>query len=291
MKVVLIGSLSMVCISAYAQIPDIKFHLDATFNYRLTPDGIPLAKFYDVLGRPSTLGLSFYTEQGFRVFVTQKLQHLPGELATDLFDEYFIEDEKIWKVGKQYLPFGSGKILRDSALAARGDTNLILEGLPISVAICDSGKGLDNGVVGRMGSAFGLSLALGENFGTSGTALTSVRRPEDAPGPGHGWKEAVGLDGSHRLNSRWSVRAEGVFLRRGETALDRDTDIFEMGVSYDPKRGESTSLTFSRLQQDQSSFLRLAGSYALSKNISFEPMVRYRNSSLFDISVELRIRI
>ena len=291
MKAGAVACVTLICGSAAAQIPDIKFHLDATFSYRITPDGIPLTKFYDVLGRPSTLGLSFYTEQGFRVLVTQKLQHLPGELATDIFDEYYIEDEKIWKVGKQYLPFGSGKILRDSAVAARGDTNLILEGLPISIAYCDSGKGLDSGIIGRVGSAFGLSLAVGENFGASGSSLTDVRRPEEAPGPRHGWKQVIGLDGAHRLNSHWSLRAEGVFLRRGETAIDPDLDIFEFGVAFDPKKGENASLTLTRLQPDRQDFIRLAFSHSLSKNISLEPMIRYRNSSLFDISLQLRIRI
>ncbi len=291
MKIVFVACGILAASAGYAQIPDVKIHLDATFSYRIQNSGKPLANFYDVLGRPSTLSLWFYTEQGFRAFVAEKLQHVPGDRDTDLFDEYYLEDERIWRVGKQYLPFGAGIILHESAVAARGDTNLIVEGLPVSVALCDAGQGLDNGVIGRLGSMIGISSAYGRNFGTAGTSLANVRRPEDAPGPNHGWKEAFGLDATRRLSTHWTLKTEAVNFRRGETALDKDCTVFDFGITLSPKRGESTTLAWSRIQPDRKDFLRLSGSYSLSKNIAFEPTVRFRNASLFDISAEIRVRI
>ncbi len=275
---------------ASAQIPDIRANLDLTFSYRVQPGRAPYANFYSYTGRPSILGLSFYTEQGFRALVSEKLQRIPGDPNSDLFDEYYLEDERIWRIGKQYLPFGSGRLLRESALAAKGDTNLIFEGLPLSIAICDSGKGLDSGVIGRLGSVIGFSVAVGRHFGASGTALTTVRRPEDAPGQGFGWKQAYGIDAARRIG-HLLFRAEAISLRYGETPVDKDTAVFDFSVSLDPKRGESMTIGWSRILPAHDDYIRLAGSFAIVKNLSFEPSIRFKNNRLFEISAELRIKI
>ncbi|MDR3689082.1 MAG: hypothetical protein P4L46_06860 [Fimbriimonas sp.] len=279
------------CGSTWAQIPDIRVRLDATISYIMQPHTTPLVNFYDVMGRPSILGLSFFTDQGFRVNVTEKLQHIPGDAGNDLFDEYYIEDENIWRVGKQYLPFGGGHVLHESAVAVRGDTNLIVEGLPVTMAFCDSGNGLDYGLIGRLGSTVGVSAAVGRNFGTAGTSLTDVRRPEDAPGKGHGWKQVFGLDASKRFLGHWSLRAEAVSFRYGETSSDRDTAVLDVGLSLDPKRSESTTLAWSQIAPDHHNYWRLGGSYAMSRNVTFEPMIRFRGDSLFQVVAQVRIRI
>jgi len=290
-KRIVVACVLAACSSAWGQIPDIKVHFDATFSYVVRPNATPFVNFFDIMGRPSILALSFYTEQGFRVYVAEKLQHIPGDQSNDLFDEYYVEDEKIWRVGKQYLPFGSGRMLHESALAVRGDTNLIVEGLPVSFALCEAGQGLDSGVVGRLGSMIGLSVAYGQNFGTAGTSLTEVRRPEDAPGPGHGWKEAFGMDASRRIFDHWTVRAEGISFREGETTADKDTAVFDFSVSLDPKKGQSYTLAWSQIVPDRHDFWRLGGAFALSKNVSFEPMIRFRDGDLYDLTAEIRVRI
>src|SRR5207253_1549758 len=120
--------------------------------------------------------------------ISQKFAKIPNDPDRDLLDQYYLEDEGIWRIGKQYLPFGSGRFLHESVLAVRGDTQLVLEGLPIVAAAVDNGKGRQRGFVGRIGSRLGLSFALGSHFGINATSFTLVRRPEDSPGVGHGYK-------------------------------------------------------------------------------------------------------
>lgn len=281
--------LSLAASFARAQIPDIQVHLDVTLSLRGANDTPSLFQFYDVMGRPSILGLSFYTQQGFRAYAAEKLQPLPGDATNDPFDEYYFEDEGIWRVGKQYLPFGSGKILHESALAARGDTNLILENVPIAIALSDGGDGFERGVTGRIGSMIGASIAYGRHFGIAATSLDDIRRPEDAPGTGRGWMEAFGVDASKRFD-RWTVRAEAVNFQKGETPLDSNTTLFESAATFEPVRGISTTLTVTREMPDRVDFFRLSGAFAVIKRVTFEPMIRYRNGSLYDIVAQVRVR-
>jgi len=275
---------------ASAQIPDIQLHLDLTASLRVENYSPSLFQFYDVMGRPSIAGLSFYTQQGFRAYASEKLQPLPGDSSSDPFDEYYFEDEGIWRIGKQYLPFGSGRILHESALAARGDTNLIVEGVPMSVAFCNGGNGFENGVTGRIGSMIGASFAIGRHFGIAATSLDDVRRPEDAPGQGRGWKQAFGLDVSRRL-SHWTFRAEGVNFQNGETASELNESVVELSATLSPSRLESTTFAWTRQTPDRKDFYRIQGSYEIVKHVSFEPMIRFRDGSLFDLTAEIRIKL
>ncbi len=274
---------------AAAQIPDIQLRLDISASLRFQNNSPTLFQFYDVMGRPSTASLSFYTQQGFRAFASEKLQPLPRDSTSDPFDEYYFEDEGIWRVGKQYLPFGSGKILHESALAVRGDTNLIVEGLPVAVAICNGGDGFDSGVVGRVGSMYGASVAVGRHFGIAATSLDDIRLPEDAPGQGRGFRQAFGLDASRRF-AKWTIRAEAVNFQEGETALDQNITVMEVAATLSPVRGESTTFSITREMPDRETFYRLGGAYEIVKHLSFEPSIRFRNGSLSDLTAEIRVR-
>jgi hypothetical protein len=274
---------------AGAQIPDIQLHLDVTGSFRVENYKPSLFQFYDVMGRPSIVAISFYTQQGFRAYAAEKLQPLPGDFVSDPFDEYYFEDEGIWRVGKQYLPFGSGRILHESALAARGDTNLIVENVPISFALCDGGGGFDSGVIGRVGSMIGASFAVGRHFGVAATSLDDIRRPEDAPGEGRGWRQAFGLDAARRV-SHWTFRAEAVSFQRGETALDETTNVMELSATLDPKRGESTTFAWTREMPNRQDFYRIGGAFAVIKRVTFEPMIRFRDGSLYDLVAQIRVR-
>ncbi len=148
--------------------------------------------------------------------VAQRLQRIPNDGDEEQLDQYYVEDPGLWRLGKQYLPFGRGLLLRESGRAARGDTNLIFQNLPISAAICDNGRDRTRGVFGRVGSTVGVSFAVGNNIGIQGTSLNAVRRPEDNPGAGRGYKFALGVDGAKRF---WifTVQGEVLALRRGHT--------------------------------------------------------------------------
>jgi hypothetical protein len=275
--------------SAVGQIPDVRVKIDATLSFRSEKGNPAVLKTYSVLGRHSTVGLIFYTEPGFRVFVTQKLQKFSGEVDEEPLEEYYVEDEGIWRLGKQFLPFGTGMIVRESVLAARGDTNLILERFPVTVAVCDGGPGAQRGAVARVGTRVGASIAIGRHFGIASTALNQVRYPEDSPGKGRGWQTALGVDYTRRIN-RITFVLEGVALRRGETAADKDLDIADASVTFAPDRNRALQVGWTRILPSNGDVFRVAGSLRLSQTTFLEPLLRYRNQKLFDAAIEVRIR-
>ena len=274
---------------AVAQIPDVRVKFDLTLSLR-TEKGQPgLLTAYNVLGRHSTVGLIFYLEPGFRGYVSQKLQKFSGEVDEEPLEEYYIEDEGIWRVGKQFIPFGTGMMLRESVLGARADTNLVLEHFPISVAVFDAGAGRQRGISGRIGTQYGVSLAAGAHIGIASTALTYIRRPEDSPGVGRGWKFALGADYSRRMKDL-IFRAEGIGFRRGETALDQDLDVADVSLTWQRTRAQSILFGWTRILPSGGDVFRLSGSFRMSNTTQLEPIVRYRSQRLYDAAIEVRVR-
>lgn len=273
---------------ASAQIPDVRIRVDATLSARTEEHGPDSVHYYSTMGRPSTIALTFTLEPGFRAYVAERLEKIPGD-PEDLLDEIYVEDEGIWRVGKQYLPFGSGQILHESVPAARGDTNLIFEGLPLALALCDGGPNYQRGFVGRLGSRIGLSLAVGHHFGIAGTALTQIRYPELAPGPGRGWQQAIGADASKTFGTL-VLRAEGVAFRNGETGLDRDLNLLDLTATYAPEKDQSLYLGWTRADDGFGTFVRVGASLSMDRLVSFEPMVRYRDGQFLDLSMSVRVR-
>ncbi|RYG32945.1 hypothetical protein EON81_19445, partial [bacterium] len=159
---------------AHAQIPDVRVKVDLGLTTRITDQGRTTFRFFDPLGRPSIVGLSLYLEPGFRFYLGQRIQTIPGG-PNDTVDELYLEDEGNWRIGRQYLPFGTGKLLAENANAIRADSNLIFEGLPLSFAAFDNGRGYAQGYVVRIGASnLGLSAALGDRIGASGTSIGVV---------------------------------------------------------------------------------------------------------------------
>lgn len=278
-----------VAASATAQVPDVRVRVDAALTYRGEGEGPTSLRLYNTQGRYSTVGLTFFLETGFRAYVSQRLERISGDVDNDLLDEYYLEDEGIWRVGKQYLPFGSGQILRESVVAARGETNLIFEGLPVTVAVFDMGRGRQRGYVGRLGSRIGASLAIGHHIGIAGTSLTQIRFPEDAPGRGRGYRLAYGIDG-YKVLGTVTLRGEALALRDGETNLDTDISLIDLSATYAPNRRQAITLGFTRGGSGFGDVVRLGASAALDDKVSIEPLVRFRSDHLFDLSVSMRFR-
>ncbi|HEY0865939.1 MAG TPA: hypothetical protein VGE01_01095, partial [Fimbriimonas sp.] len=270
----LIGAASLVAAQSSAQAPDVRVRLDAIVSLRSDGTGPASLRFYDPLGHRGVLAVTFFLEPGFRTYVTQKLQQIENDSDQEPLEEYYVEDEGLWKVGKQFLPFGSGQILRESVLAARGDTNLILEGLPVVFAACDGGPGKQRGYVGRIGSRIGLSFALGHHFGIASTALTYVRAPEDAPGLRRGYERVLGFDAYRNIGSV-TVRGEAVFLRSGETARDVDEDILDASLSFRPIPSAQLGVGVTRSVAQEKTFVRLTASVVLDHHTTVEPLIRF----------------
>ena len=283
-------SLSVLMLASFgaAQAPDVRIKFDVLYSYRTTTNGPTIARFYDALGHYSLLSMTFYLEPGFRSFVSEKLQRIDNDADNQTLDEYYVEDEGLWRVGKQYLPFGKN-LVRESALAVRGDSSLVVEGLPISLAAVDAGSGKQRGVVGRFGSNIGVSFAMGDHFAINSTALALVRRLERPSGQGFGWRQMFGIDYTNK-HSQWTVMAEIVNLRNGYLLHDTDAVVTDVSATFQPKKGTSMTWGWSRNFANIGDFFRFAGAFAVSKNISFEPILRLRNGSLFDLSLGARYR-
>ena len=273
---------------ASAQLPDVKVRLDAVMSYRQDENGTARVRYYSLFGKHGTAALMFQLEPGFTGFLSQKLERIPNDADRDSVDEAFIEDEGIWRVGKQYLPFGSGNILRESVMAVRADTTLVIEELPIRMAFCDAGTGRQRGVVARMGSNMGFSVAFGEHYGINGTALTLIRRPEESPGRGRGWKRAFGFDANLRYGDV-DVKAEAVVLRDGHTVTDRNLAVFDVSARWFPNGITEVTLGYTKESPTGRDILRALAE--ATENVSLRPFARLRAGRLWDLGIEVRIRL
>ncbi|MFI5385582.1 MAG: hypothetical protein ACHQ50_05610 [Fimbriimonadales bacterium] len=284
------AALSAASSVAQAQNPDLIFSVDGRMQFLTGSQGPTFVRFYDNLGRHSVGSITFYTEAGFQGFVSEKFARIPNDPDRDSLDQYYIEDVGIWRVGKQYLPFGSGRFLHESVLAVRGDTQLVIEGLPIVVAACDNGGGRQKGIVGRLGSRLGLSFAFGTHFGINATSFCLVRRPEDSPGVGHGYKTMLGVDYSKSAGPMFDFGGELIVVRDGNTASDRDDTLFDVTgtLRADPRRQITAGWT--RDSAQHADFYRVMGSFTLSRYLILEPIIRYKGSVLFDAGLTFHFK-
>jgi hypothetical protein len=274
---------------AIGQIPDLSVKLDFGLTYRQDREREQSFRFYDAFGRMSTVSLRFTLEPGFKATVSQKLQIMRHDADSQSLDEYYVEDEGLWRVGKQYLPFGAGKLLRESALAARGDTDLLFA-VPIRAAAVDAGPNRQSGIIGRIGDKIGLSAAIGQHWGINGTALSLLRGPERSPGKGRGWKQAFGVDVQHKVGSS-QLAFEYVDFRQGHTDLDGNEQVFDLSASYSLSATQRFEFGISRSQSQRATFYRAVGSIVALRNVVIEPFVRMRNDRFFDGGVTLRFRL
>lgn len=283
------GFAGLTCISA-AQNPDVQVKIDVLPTVLQESKERSKLNWYDSLGHYSTVALALGLEPGFRAYVSERLQRIPNNPDTEQLDEYYLEDPGIWRLGKQYLPFGRQGILRESARAARGDTRLLFESVPISLAVCDNGSGQTRGVVGRVGSLIGVSFAIGDNFGAQSTSLTLVRHPEDSPGNGHGFKDVFGLDFARHYKI-YTLQAEAAMFRRGETQTDTDTEVSDLALTVAPNRYQSLTLGWSREWRRQADFYRAQAKIFVTRAVWFEPTVRLRNGQFFDLGLALEVKL
>ncbi len=278
------------CGFAAAQTPDVRIRTDINLHYRSVTGSDSSLRWYDATGHHSIIAVEFGLEPGFRAYLAERLQKIDGNADNEQLDEYYVEDPGLWKIGKQYLPFGRQMVLRESARAARGDTNLIFERLPVAVAICDNGSGRTRGVIGRVGRRIGFSGAFGNNFGAQSTSLTVVRQPTDGPGVGRGYKLAVGADFAKTVGVV-NIQGEIVGLRMGETAQDLDTEVSDLTFSFNKPKDWSVLVGWSREWRASYNIFRAQGTLRLSRSSWAEPIVRFREGRLYDAGISLRVRL
>lgn len=130
--------LNLISASVLAQSPDVAVRVDANINYIVSTGASNRARWFDATGRHSVVGLGITLEPGYYILLTERMQRIKDDPDRQNLDEAYIEDPGLWRVGRQYLPFGSGRIFRESAFALRGNIDVI-KGAPVSVAACDNG--------------------------------------------------------------------------------------------------------------------------------------------------------
>ncbi|MHB8635266.1 MAG: hypothetical protein ACYC96_02210 [Fimbriimonadaceae bacterium] len=289
MRGIAIALAAVLASAAPAQVPDASIKLNLYANYFSDPTGRTTIRLYDTLGHLSTVGLRLRTDLGFQAFAAQKLQIIPHGGDPDQLDEYYVESPGSWIVGKQYLPFGQGSLLHESALAVSSSLTIAPLELPLTVAACDAGPGRQLGVVARLGDHFGASAAIGEHFGIAGTSFALIRPPTQAADVGHGFRQIYGIDFSSRQDE-WEFRGEAVTLRGPETSTDRTDVVVDATVHYDPtsRRGYEVGITHSA--RERADFVRFQAFVRPLAQLSIEPLIRFRNFELFDVSVALHVK-
>jgi len=284
-----LGSLGQTCL-VHAQTPDVLVHLDVRLSYQAYQDGGTAVRWYDTLGRRSTVGLSLSLEPGLKFVATQRLQRIPGDGDPDQIDEYYLEDPGSWRVGKQELPFGPKFLNRETAIAARTDTDFFYGRLPISVAACDAGPERQQGVVARIGGRLGVSFEVGDHFGISATSLAIFRRPEQSPGIGAGFKRVFGVDYAEK-SGPMTTRIEFVAEREGETTQDTNENALAIETTLSPSRHRSVSVGFARAFQQSTDVLWISGSFRIANGLAIEPLVRYKDGQVLDFCLALRVKL
>lgn len=270
-----------------AQAPDVRAHIDLSASIDYPRGSGRSARLYSPLGRPSIAALSLALETGYNLYIAERLQRLPGDADGDLFDEAYVEDPGILRVGKQYLPFGTGRLLRESATAFRIDSNLIAERAPVSFVYCDAGEGRQRGVVARVGRSVGASLAVGDHFGIAATSLGVVRHPDDAPGRDGGWARAFGFDATRRFG-KLGLSGDFVLLGGGP---QRSTSVLDLEATYASDGYRTIGFGYSATDGAGFGFLRLFGRVHAARNLDVEPLLRLKDGALFDAAVTLRLRL
>ncbi len=271
-----------------AQIPDVLIHVDLRPTYRAFNGGGTTGHWYDDLGRASTVGLSLTLEPGLKAYFSQRLERIANDGDPDQLDEYYVEDEGNWRVGKQELPFGPKFLDRESALGVK--THLIVADQPLDVQVCDAGPGRPRGLVARIGERLGISFEIGNHFGIAGTSLAILRIPEASPGIGRGYGQVLGVDYG-QVSGDLSSKIEFVAVRKGETDADMDENVLDVSASLKPDRYRSVTFGFTRAFQQSTNVMRASGSFYAYKGATVEPLVRYKDGKLLDFGISLRLKV
>lgn len=289
-KLIVLGFGFLLVPLGFGQAADVKIKLDLLLAPTWTDREPTLFKLYDRLGKFSTVSLSGSLETGWKFYVSQRLQKIDGDPDSGLLDEFYVEDTGLWRVGKQYLPFGR-RLMRESVLAVRGDSNLLFEGVPLSLAVLDGGKTLQSGVVARIGPpSFGVSLAVGQHFGINGSALTLIRTPEEFLPRGRGYRQAFGAD-FRRRSGKWTAEGEVIALRGAHLGVDRDIIASDLLSTFQIRKAASMGVGWTRQWDLGQDTFRASARIPVIDKISFEPLVRMRGSRLLDITFVIRISL
>lgn len=275
-------------LSGLAQIPNVLVKLDFVIESR-GDSNRTIVKAYDRSGKHSVVGLSFTIEPGFDLYISQRFQRIENDPDKDRLDEYYMEDRDYWRVGKQYLPFGRNRILNESVYAGR--VNMTVGGMAIPLQLCaaQSRSGGQRGLVGRLGSKVGVSVASGSHFGQNGTSLTQIRTPEASTGKGSGYKFVAGVDAQASIG-KWQLAAEHVAFRNPHRPEDTDLDVTDLEFSIRPSDFFSGSIGIAREWNSSRNFVRLGTEHKVANGVWISSFARFADDFGPELGFGVRLR-
>ena len=181
--------------------------------------------------------------------------------------------------------------MRDTALAARFDTRLIFDDVPIQIAVCDGGPGRVRGVVGRIGRRWGVSFAAGNNFVIQSTSMTMFRGIEAGLGAGRGYDGGVGVDLGARVGAG-GILGEWVGLRNGKTRADETRDLSDIRAVYlIPDTPNVISLGWARSWDKALDSFRIEGEFFVDDKVTWLPYLRLTRDRRGEIGISTRIKL
>lgn len=261
-----LAALVLLASGARAQVPEVSLVTDLRYSIS-DHDGRTRLRLVDPLARHSTITLQTILENGLLVRLSQRFAKIKNDDAANSLEFGTIEAPGLWRIGLIDAPFGRKWLIRDYGTGAEITSVLVFDALPFQLASIDNGSRRARGVVARFGSRLGLSIALGDHFGATGSSLAMVRDPETAPGVGRGYRAILGADLGFR-SGPVDIGLEFVSLRRPHTAADRRDDLLSLEVKLPgPTQLTSASATYTR------GFLSRTNAWTLELNQEIERKV------------------
>lgn len=282
---------SCLTVLATCQTPEVAIYADFTPTWIVSTGQTSRLRWYDIHGRYSVVGMQLILESGNIVKLTERLEKIDNDGDNGSLDEAYIESRGSWRIGKQYLPFGTQSLLRETVPAVRYDTQLVIDTLPLKIAFSDNGAGFTRGVVARIGDSVGVSVGVGDHFAIQGSSLTQIRRPDEAPGRGRGYERAFGLD----LSRQWAggvLEFEWVSLQHGITVEDVDMDISDLRFRFTTKGSNiPIALAWSREWEKRRDWYSLAAEIRVLETLVWEPFLRFDGLNWHDFGLSAKIKL
>lgn len=277
-----------------AQSLDPVYYLDVRPTATQNRGGVSHFHWYDRDGRMSVVGLRLSLQNGNQIHIAQRLERVDNTGDVESLDEYSLERRGEWKLGKQYLTFGAGGLLRDSAPALTLQTHLVFDEAPATIALAESGAGRTRGFVARVGRDLGFSVAVGEYFANQAPSLTAIRPPDQAPGRDRGYGLVWGVDARHQLGEV-AMTAEVASFRQGQTPADEEQTVSDLKLVWRAPKSSRTAevnllLGWARVWDKSQDFFRASAEIQVDRHFFVTPFLRFSDRTLQEVGVSGRIR-
>ena len=289
MKGLIVSAFGLLASAAWAQTPDVAIKADIRLHYTQSTGAKTKVRWYDPMGRPSTVGIGMNLEPGYYLLITERLARIGNDIDREQIDEAYLEDPGSWRIGRQYLPFGARNLIREAALGARLDFPLILKNLPTRTVIFDNGESRLRGAMIRIGNEIGLSVGYGQHLGAASTSFGQIRDPQQAAGVGRGYRLAIAMDAT-RTWGIVTVGLEALALRRPNQAGDRSEDFSDLTLRWDSSELRTT-FGWTRAWKTRDDFFRAESELSITRNVMLTGFVRFQRGSWRDMSVGLRVKM